>query len=299
MLSKVLALLGIEAGRELTTREAAVSSAFYVAAAMVFAAGMFFLRGANPALEFLTGYLLEKALSVDNLFVFMILFSMFGVSGAAQRRILSLGILGALVLRGAMIGAGTALLHVIPAVSYLFGGFLIYTGYRLAAERESEGFDPRSNPLVRLAKRLLPVADESEGEALVVRRAGKLVMTRLLLVLAVVEITDLMFAVDSIPAVLAITQDPFIVFTSNAFAVLGLRALYFVVVGLLDRLRYLRQALAGILAFVGLKMLLADVYEVPVLISLAVTVLALAVAVMLSRATGAASRSDAAVSGVS
>lgn len=297
-LSKVLTVLGIGGERAFSTREAAVASVFYVAAALAFAAGVFVFRGADPALAFLTGYLLEKALSVDNLFVFMILFGLFGVSGAAQRRVLSLGILGALVLRGAMIGAGTTLLHLIPAVTYLFGAFLAYTAYRLAVDHESEGFDPRSNPLVRVAMRCLPVADDADGGSFVVRRAGKLMMTRLFLVLVIVELTDLMFAIDSIPAVLAITQDPFIVFTSNAFAVLGLRALYFVVAGLLDRLRYLRQALAGILGFVGLKMLLADFYEIPVLISLAVTVLALAVAVMLSRATGAAARSDAAVSGV-
>lgn len=292
MLSKVLTLLGIGGERELTAREAAVASLFYIATAMAFAAGVFIFRGADPALAFLTGYLLEKALSVDNLFVFMILFGLFGVSGPAQRRILNLGILGALVLRGAMIGAGATLLHLVPAVTYLFGAFLTYTALRLVVDREGEGFDPRSNPLVRVAMRCLPVADDADGGAFVVRRAGKLLVTRLFLALVVVELTDLMFAVDSIPAVLAITRDPFIVFTSNACAVLGLRALYFVVAGLLDRLRYLRQALAAILGFVGLKMLLADVYEVPVLVSLAVTVLALAAAVMLSRRTQPGVRSS-------
>src|SRR5579884_2562306 len=157
MLNKILTLLGIGGDRELTSREAAVTSMLYVIAAMAFAAGVLVFRGAEPALAFMTGYLLEKALSVDNLFVFMVLFAVFGVTGAAQRRVLSLGILGALVLRGVVIAAGTTLLQIAPAVTYLFGAFLAYTAYRLATDRTSEGFHPRSNPLVRLAMRYLPV----------------------------------------------------------------------------------------------------------------------------------------------
>jgi tellurite resistance protein TerC len=283
MLRKILSLLGIAAEKEYSVQEATMTSVFYIVAALLFAGGMFVLRGATAALEFMAGYLVEKALSIDNLFVFMMLFSLFGVSTRDQRRILSLGIVGALVLRGAMIAVGSMLLHAFPALSYLFGGFLIFTAYKMLVQSETEDVNPNGNPLVRLVTRVLPLADGYDGEGFFVRQAGRLLATPLFLVLIIVEITDVMFAFDSIPAVLAVTRDPFIVLMSNAFAVMGLRAMYFVVAGLLERLRYLKPALAVVLTFVGMKMLLSNAYEIPVAVSLLVTVAILAVAVALSQ----------------
>jgi tellurite resistance protein TerC len=271
----VLAMLALDLGvfhrkaHEVSTREAAAWSAVWVALALTFGYGVHRFMGADAGLQFLTGYLVEKALSVDNVFVFVLVFSYFRVPARYQHRVLFWGILGALVMRGAMIAAGAALLHRFHWVVYVFGAFLVLTGVRMARQAE-HAIDPERNPVIRLVRRLLPVARSYHGQQFFAREAGRLVATPLFVVLAFVETTDLIFAVDSIPAVFAVTTDPFLVYTSNVFAILGLRALYFLLAGVIHRFHFLKQGLAAVLVFVGAKMLLADVVEVPVGISLGV-----------------------------
>ena len=238
-------------------------------------------RGPEPALQYLTGYLIEKALSVDNLFVFALVFGLFAVPSQYQHRVLFWGVLGALIMRGAFIAAGAALLHNFHWVIYVFGAFLVYTGIKLARQKET-AIAPERNPAVRLFRRFFPITDGYQGEHFFVRRAGRLLATPLLLVLIVVESTDLVFAVDSIPAIFAVTSDPFLVYTSNVFAILGLRSLYFLLAGALDKFYYLKAALAVILSFVGVKMLLTGVIEIPIVVSLAVIVALLVIAVIAS-----------------
>ena len=283
----VVAMLAVDLGvfqrraHAVSMREAGIWTAVWIALALTFAGVLYLWRGRVPALEYLTGYVIEKALSVDNLFVFVLVFNMFAVPAAYQHRVLFWGVLGALVMRGIFIAAGTALLSQFHWVMYLFGAFLLITGARLAFGGETE-VKPDKNPLVRLFRRIMPVTDGYAGEHFFVRRAGTLMATPLLLVLLVVESTDLLFATDSIPAVLAVTRDPFLVFTSNAFAILGLRALYFLLAGAVARFIYLKPALAVILSFVGAKMLVSGFYEIPIEASLAVILGMLAVAVVAS-----------------
>ena len=259
-------------------REALVWSVVWIGLALLFNAGVYLMRGTEAGVEWTTGYLIEKSLSVDNVFLFLLIFSTFAVPPAYQHRVLFWGIVGALVMRAVLILAGAALLEAFHWVVYLFGVFLVITGLRfLRAEDEAPALE--RNRLVRLAKRLMPTTDGYEGQRFFVRRAGVLYMTPLFLVLLLIESTDLMFAVDSIPAIFAITDDPFIVFTSNIFAILGLRALYFVIAGYLAELRYLKPALAAVLVFVGAKMLLVDIYKVPALLSLGVIVTILGAAI--------------------
>ena len=245
------------------------------------------------ALQFLTGYLIEKSLSVDNIFVFVLIFGAFAVPAAYQHGVLFWGVLGALVMRGAMIAAGAALLKQFHWVIYLFGAFLIVTGIRMALHRDAE-VHPEHNPVVRLARRAIPVTSEYHGQRFFVRQAGVLMATPLFLALVMVEFTDLIFAVDSIPAIFAVTTDPFIVYTSNVFAILGLRSLYFVLRGVVDKFYYLKLSLAAVLTFVGVKMVLTDLYKVPVGLSLAViaTLLALGIAASVWRNRRAASGAD-------
>jgi tellurite resistance protein TerC len=250
-------------------REAALWSAFWIALSLLFNAGIYFYAGRQPALEFLTGYLIEKSLSVDNIFVFVLIFRAFAVPAAYQHRVLFWGILSALVLRGIMIGLGAYLIKNFHFVIYLFGAFLVVTGIRLARQKAGH-MHPEDNPLVRLARRRLPVTGHYEGAKFFVREHGRLLATPLLLVLIAVEFTDILFAVDSIPAIFAVTRDPFLVYTSNVFAILGLRALYFLLADVIDRFHYLKPALALILVFVGTKMLVVDIYPIPIHISLAV-----------------------------
>lgn len=262
-------------------RTAALWTAVWIGLAMVFNLFVLAWHGPAPAMEFFTAWLIEKALSVDNIFVFILIFTMFGVPPRSQRRVLFWGVMGALVMRGIFIAAGTALLESFHWVIYIFGVFLIYTGIRLATGPETE-VHPERNPLLRLAKRFIPVTNEFDGEKFFVRRGAVRLATPLLMVLIVVESTDLVFAVDSIPAVLAVTRDPFLVYTSNIFAILGLRALYFLLAGVMARFHYLKLALSLILCFVGAKMLITDFYKIPIAVSLGVIVALLAGAVIAS-----------------
>jgi tellurite resistance protein TerC len=252
---------------EVSLKEAGVWSAIWIALSLVFAGVIYVLRGSESGLQFLSGYVIEKSLSVDNIFVFVLIFSYFQVPAKYQHRVLFWGILGALVMRASMIFTGVALIERFDWIMYVFGAFLVVTALRLASQ-QGEHTAPTDNPVVRLARRVLPFTDQYEGQSFFVRQAGRLLATPLFLVLIVVETTDLIFAVDSIPAVFAISQDPFIVFTSNVFAILGLRALYFLVGGMMQRLQHLQFGLAIILGFVGVKMLLRDIYHIPTVLSL-------------------------------
>jgi tellurite resistance protein TerC len=241
----------------------------WIGLALVFNVGVYTWFGPDRALEFFTGYLIEKALSVDNLFVFLVLFSYFAVPAELQHRVLIWGILGALVMRAGFILAGAALIQAFHWVLYLFGAFLVFTGIKLLAHREDD-IQPERNPVLRLFRRVVRAVPDYRGASFVVREAGRWYATPLLMVLVVVEATDVVFAVDSIPAIFAITTDPFIVFTSNIFAILGLRALYFLLAGMIGKFQYLKVGLGLVLAFVGAKMLLADVVKVPIALSLGV-----------------------------
>jgi tellurite resistance protein TerC len=238
----------------ITYREAAAWSAVWVTLAMLFAAWVFWSGGSLAGKEFLAGYLIELSLSVDNLFVFLLLFSYFKVPSKYQHRVLFWGVLGALVMRITMIGAGAALIERFHWILYLFGLFLIYTGFKMLRQEETD-VRPEDNPIVRVVTRHIPVVREYEGEHFFTVRNGKRVGTLLLLVLVIVEITDLVFAVDSIPAIFGITTNPFIVYTSNVFAILGLRSLYFLLAGVVEKFHYLKVGLSIVLAFVGVKML--------------------------------------------
>jgi tellurite resistance protein TerC len=235
----------------------------------------------EAGLLFLTGYLIELSLSVDNLFVIALIFSSFAVPAAYQHRVLFWGILGALVMRGAMIAGGAALIKEFHWIIYVFGVFLVFTGLKLLLHK-AKAFHPENSPLIRLLRKVMPVTDHYEGDRFAVRRTGALMATPLLMVLVLIEATDLMFAVDSIPAIFGITTDPFLVYASNVFAILGLRSLYFVLAGFIGLFRFLKPALAVILVFVGGKMLLTDFIEIPPLASLAVVVSILGIAVLLS-----------------
>jgi tellurite resistance protein TerC len=270
---------------EVSFREATRFSLFWIALGLAFGGLVFAWLGTTAGAEYLTGYVIEKSLSVDNIFVFAVLFSYFRVPAKYQHRVLFWGILGALVFRGAFIAGGAALLERFDWAIYVFGGFLVLTGIRLALHRDDE-VHPERNPVLNLFKRVVPMTSRYEGQRFVVRNAGRLVATPLLAVLVMVETTDVLFAVDSIPAIFAVTDEPFIVFTSNAFAILGLRALYFMLAGMVRRFVYLKVGLSVVLVFVGVKMLLTDVYHVPVWVSLAFIALTLTASVVTSlRAT--------------
>jgi tellurite resistance protein TerC len=250
-------------------REALAWSCVWVSLALAFGVGIYFFQGGEKALEFLTGYVIEWSLSVDNLFVFLVIFSYFAVPPIYQHRVLFWGILGALVLRAVFIATGAALLANFHWMIYVFGGFLIFTGIKLLFVGE-EKIEPEKNPAVRLVRRFMKITPDYHGQRFFIRIDGKLWATPLFLVLVVVETTDVIFAVDSIPAIFAITLDPFIVYTSNVFAILGLRALFFLLAGVMEMFRYLRVGLAFVLCFVGLKMLIAEFYKIPIGISLGV-----------------------------
>lgn len=262
-------------------KEAAIWSAVWISLAAVFNLGVYIFMGTEPGLEWTTGYVVEKSLSVDNVFIFLLIFATFAVPAEYQHRVLFWGIVGALAMRAGLILVGAALLSTFHFVIYIFGGFLIITGLRFLRHND-EAPSLERNRVVRLFRRFMPTTEGYEGQSFFVRRQGVLYATPLFLVLLLIESTDLVFAVDSVPAIFAITDDPFIVFTSNVFAILGLRSLYFVLSGYLSDLRYLKPALAGVLVFVGAKMILVDVYHMPSLVSLGVIVTILAVAVTAS-----------------
>ena len=226
-------------------------------------------QGPDAGGEYLAGYLIEKSLSIDNIFVFALIFGYFSVPAAYQHRVLFWGVFGALVLRAVFIAAGATLLEQFHWTIYVFGAFLVFTGIRMALQRDDH-VDPGKNPVLRAFRRVVPVTPDYRGQRFTVREAGRRLATPLLAVLVVVETTDVIFAVDSIPAIFAVTSDTFLVFTSNAFAILGLRALYFLLAGMMERFTYLKMGLAAVLVFVGAKMLIADVYHVPIWASLAV-----------------------------
>jgi tellurite resistance protein TerC len=283
----VLAMLALDLGvfhrraHAVHVREALLWTLVWISLAMIFNVGVYFWFGSERALEFLTGYVIEKALSVDNIFVFLVIFSYFAVPAALQHRVLFWGILGALVMRAIFIFLGAALLQQFHWVMYVFGAFLLFTGVKLLLQRGSE-VHPERNPLFQLFRRMVPSVSDYRGSHFTVVEAGKRYATPLLLVLVAIEATDLVFAVDSIPAVFAITRDPFIVYTSNIFAILGLRALYFALAGVMGRFHYLRVGLALVLAFVGAKMMLTDLYKIPIVASLAVVAALLAGSVVAS-----------------
>lgn len=283
----VLAMLALDLGvfhrqaHVVKLREALTWSAVWVTLAMAFNVGLYFWAGSQPALEFLTAYLVEKSLSVDNVFVFAVLFAAFQVPKHCEHKILFWGVFGALLMRAAMIFAGVALIERFHWLVYVFGGFLVLTGLKMLRPNLKPA-DPQNHPLTRLCRRLFRVTANHHADRFFIRHEGQLWATPLLLVLIFVEATDLIFAIDSIPAVLAISSDPFIVFTSNVFALLGLRALYFALAGMMDKFRYLKYGLAGVLAFVGAKMLLVDVAPISIVVSMTVVICLLATSVIVS-----------------
>jgi len=265
----------------LSFREALSWSAGLVALALLFGVFLWAREGTKTALEFYTGYVIELSLSVDNLFVFLLIFQYFAVPAELQPRILKWGILGALVMRAIMIGLGALLLQRFTWIIYLFGGILILTGIRMF-RGSGDRIEPERNPLVRLTRRFVPMMDAYNGQRFIIRGIRGWMATPLLLVLLVVEWSDLVFAIDSIPAIFAVTRDPFIVYSSNVFAILGLRALFFVLAGMMDRFEYLKPGVAAILVFVGIKMVLNGLFHIPIGISLGVIVGVLTGSVILS-----------------
>ena len=265
----------------LSLREAMAWSGGLVSIALLFGAFLWIQEGARPAIEYYAGYVIELSLSVDNLFVFLLIFQYFAVPAELQPRILKWGIFGALILRGLMIGLGAILLAEFHWIIYVFGGILVLTGIRML-RGTGDRIEPERNPLVRATRRVMPMADSYDGQNFFTRSRRGWMATPLLLVLLMVEWSDLVFAIDSIPAIFAVTRDPFIVYSSNVFAVLGLRALYFVLAGMMDRFEYLKPGVAAILIFVGVKMLLNGLLPVPIGISLGVIVAILGSSVVIS-----------------
>jgi tellurite resistance protein TerC len=289
----VLAILALDLGvlhrrsEKVSLREAATWSAVWVALSLCFAFAVYRTMGKESGLEFLTGYLIEYALSVDNIFVFVLIFSYFSVPEKYQHRVLFWGIIGALVLRGVMIVAGSALVTRFAWTLYIFGAFLVFTGVRMALQKDDSAYNPERDPVLRLARRILPVTPDYRGDSFFVREpdaSGKTryAATPLFIVLLIVDTTDIIFATDSIPAIFAVTRDPFIVYTSNICAVLGLRALYFLLAGVVDKFVYLKLGLSMVLIFIGAKMLLEPFMHIPIGASLAVVGAVLGLSILVS-----------------
>jgi tellurite resistance protein TerC len=264
-------------------REAAAWVAVWVALGLGFGVYIFATRGVTAGGEYLAGYLIEYSLSMDNVFVFAVLFAYFGIPAMYQHRLLFWGVMGAIVFRAIFILAGTALLQSFHFVIYVFGAILLFTAWRMVTAG-SEQVDPSKNPVLRFLRRFMPITDDFHGQRFFVRIDARLWATPLFAALVVIETSDIMFAIDSVPAILAITTDTFIVFTSNAFAIMGLRSLYFLLAGLIDRFEYLKYGLAALLAFAGVKMLLSDVVHIDVWVSLGIIVGILAISVAISLA---------------
>ena len=283
----VLGMLALDLGvfhREahvIKAKEAAIWTGVWVTLALLFALGLYIWVDGQTALTFLTGYVIEESLSVDNIFVIVMIFAYFGVPPQFQHRVLFWGIVGALIMRGVFIALGALLLEKFHWIIYIFGALLIITGIKMAV-RHDESFDAEKNPIYRLARRSLPFTATYDGQKFFTRENGRRVATPLFLVLLMVEFTDLIFAIDSIPAIFAVTRDPFIVYTSNIFAILGLRSLYFLLAGVVGKFHLLKYGLAVILVFVGIKMVIAEWYHVPILISLGVIVGVLATSIIAS-----------------
>jgi tellurite resistance protein TerC len=283
----VLILLAVDLGvfhrgaRTIKIKEALWWSLIWIAVALLFNVVIYFWRGTDTALQFLTGYLIERSLSVDNLFVFLMVFSYFRVASQYQYKVLFWGILGALIMRAIFIATGVALINMFHWIIYVFGVFLIIIAVKMAFEKEKE-IHPEKNPVLLLFRKLMPVTENYVEGKFFIKKNKKSLATPLFVVLLVIETTDVVFALDSIPAILAITTDPFIVYTSNVFAILGLRALYFALAGVMELFHYLNIGLSVILAFVGVKMLLSNIYEIPVTVALGVVALTLIVAILAS-----------------
>lgn len=290
VLAVILVMLAIDlfahrTAHVVSVREAAIWSAVWVGLGLSFGGVVWWVYGAQAGGEYYAGYLIEKSLAVDNVFVFALIFSYFAVPRELQHRVLFYGVVGALVFRAIFIAGGAVLIENFAWILYVFGAFLVYTGWKMFRHRD-EDMDPGANPVLRWARKHVPSTDEYHGQKFWVRKAGVWVATPLFFVLVMVETTDIIFAVDSIPAIFAVTQEPFLVFTSNAFAILGLRAMYFLLADLMHRFVYLKAGLAAILVLVGVKMLLLDVWKMPVWLSLGGVALCLVVAVVASlRAT--------------
>jgi tellurite resistance protein TerC len=287
VISFILVMLAVDLlffhreAHEISIREAATWSGIWVSLSLVFGAIVWATLGGQAAGEYIAGYVIEKSLSVDNLFVFALLLSYFAVPVAYQHRLLYWGVIGALVARAAFIFAGAALIETFHWTIYLFGALLVITGVRMANRHDTE-LHPEHNPVLNLLRRIAPITDDYDGQRFFVRRDGRRWITPLLAVLVVIETTDIIFAIDSIPAVFAVTRNTFLVFTSNAFAILGLRALYFLIAGFLGRLKYLDFGLSAVLVFVGAKMLLTDVFHIPIWASLLVITVLIGTAVIAS-----------------
>ncbi len=283
----ILLLLALDLGvihrraHVISLKEALFWSVIWVIVAFLFNLVVYFWRGRQSGMEFLTGYVIERSLSVDNLVVFVLIFAYFGVPPQYQHKVLFWGILGALVMRAVFIFSGVALIQKFHWIIYVFGVFLIYTGLKVAFQKEKE-IHPEKNPVLKLFKRFAPVSDRYHGHRFFVKIDGRVLATPLFIVLLVVETTDLVFATDSIPAILAITYDPFIVYSSNVFAILGLRATYFALAGIMQFFRYLNYGVASVLVFIGVKMTIADLYKIPVGIALGVVCLLLMISVIAS-----------------
>lgn len=289
----VLAILALDLGvlhkrsAKVSLKEAAIWSAVWVVLSLGFAFAIFRTMGRHSGLEFLTGYLIEYALSVDNIFVFVLIFTYFGVPEKYQHRVLFWGIIGALLLRGVMIVAGSALVTRFAWTLYLFGAFLVFTGIRMALQKEGDIYNPERDPVLRITRRLIPVTNDYRGDKFFVKEpnAGgrmRYAATPLFIVLLIVDTTDVIFATDSIPAIFAVTRDPFIVYTSNICAVLGLRALYFLLAGMVDKFAYLKLGLSLVLVFIGGKMLLEHFFHLPIAASLGVVAAVLAASIIAS-----------------
>jgi len=293
----VLAMLALDLGvfhrksHAISTKEAITWSVVWISLSLVFNAIIYFswdrmmpgssYTNSEAALAFFTGYLIEKSLSVDNIFVFILIFSFFAVPAAYQHRVLFWGILGALIMRGTLIAVGAVLLEKFHWIIYIFGAFLIYTGIRMARHQDEE-VQPDKNPVVKFFRRFMPITENFEADKFFIRRAGTLMATPLFLILLIVESTDLVFAVDSIPAIFAVTREPFIVYTSNVFAILGLRALYFLLANVMDKFQYLKLGLSAVLTCIGVKMVIVDLYHIPVGISLIVVASILTISIVAS-----------------
>jgi tellurite resistance protein TerC len=284
----VLAMLALDLGvfhkksHEVSVREALTWTCVWITLAMFFNLFIYYYFDKVKALEFFTGYLIEKSLSVDNIFVIILIFSYFKVPSAYQHKVLFWGILGALVMRAIFILTGVELIHRFHWLIYIFGAFLVYTGIRMLTSGDLK-IDPEKNPLVKLARRIMPITPSFEGDRFFVKQEGKTWATPLFLVVILIETTDLIFAVDSIPAILAISDDSFIVYTSNVFAILGLRSLYFALAGIEKYFVYLKYGLSAILVFVGVKMCIADLFKIPIEVSLIVIGFTLMIAMVSSR----------------
>jgi tellurite resistance protein TerC len=283
----VLVMISIDLGlfhrkaHTVKTKEAFIWCAVWVSLALLFNVGVWHYRGGQAGVEFLTGYLIELSLSLDNLFVFLLIFTFFRVPKHHQHAVLYWGILGALIMRAIMIATGIALINKFHWIIYLFGAFLVFTGIKMFFTGDQE-VHPEKNPVIKLAKKVFPVTHEFHEGKFFVRNSGRLLATPLFLVLLMIETTDLVFAVDSIPAILAITRDSFIVYTSNVFAILGLRSFYFALAGMFDKFRFLKVGLAIVLSYVGAKMLLSDIFKIPTVLSLAFIALTIGLSILIS-----------------